>query len=226
MPDTALVIMARTPESRKVKTRLAASIGAAGATQLYSAFLSDLAQRFSGWDYALHWAYTSAGADFDEQLSHLTALDASLWSSFPQCGEDFADRLYRVFRTTRMQGFRHTIVIASDSPQISRETITHARRALDDVDLVLGPAEDGGYYLIAMREPHDVFHGIPMSTERVLRMTIDRARSLNLSIHLLETLFDVDELADLRRLTQLLQEQPDLAPATAAQLTQLLKEFV
>ncbi len=84
---------------------------------------------------------------------------------------------------------------------------------------MLGPAYDGGYYLIAMRGPHDVFRGIPMSTSRVAQMTIELARSQGLKVSTLETLFDVDELPDLLRLHQLLRADSSLAPATAAQLT-------
>ena len=118
-----------------------------------------------------------------------------------------------------------TIVVGSDSPQIRRDIVASARRALDEADVVLGPADDGGYYLIAMREPYDVFRNIPMSTSRVLQMTIELARSQGLKVSTLETLFDVDELPDLLRLAQLLQADSSLAPATAAQLANL-KELV
>jgi glycosyltransferase A (GT-A) superfamily protein (DUF2064 family) len=83
---------------------------------------------------------------------------------------------------------------------------------------VLGPADDGGYYLIAMRKPYDVFSGIPMSTAVVAQMTIEAARRQGLIVHLLETLFDVDELPDLQRLADLLTRDSTLAPVTAAHL--------
>ena len=86
---------------------------------------------------------------------------------------------------------------------------------------MLGPADDGGYYLIAMRSTHDVFSDIPMSTPIVLRMTIEAAPRQGLKVHLLETLFDVDELPDLLRLTRLLQDKRALAPNTADRLDQL-----
>jgi len=124
-----------------------------------------------------------------------------------------------------MRQFCRTIVIASDSPQISRAAILQAVQALETTDVVLGPAEDGGYYLIAMREPYDVFSGIPMSTEVVLQMTIEKAQQQRLSIHLLEPLFDIDEPPDLTRLAELLHQDSTLAPYTAACLAEL-KEYI
>lgn len=225
MSDTALVIMARYPEKGKIKTRLATHFGDNGTLQLYQAFLVDLAQRFAGWHYDLHWAYTPLDVDFDRCVATLASLDASLWYSFPQDGLELGARLHHVFRTTCARHFQNTIVIASDSPHMDREVISQAREALDRADLVLGPAEDGGYYLIAMREPHDVFSDIPMSTPAVLQMTIEKAQHLGLSVHLLKPLFDIDELADLARLAHVLQQERMLAPATAACLDILIKEL-
>jgi len=225
MSDTALVIMARYPEQGKIKTRLASHLGDNGTLQLYQAFLIDLAQRFAGWHYDLHWAYTPTDVDFDQCVATLASLDASLWQSFPQDGLELGTRLHHVFRTTDARRFENTIVIASDSPHLGRQVISQAREALDSADLVLGPAEDGGYYLIAMREPYDVFSEIPMSTPAVLQMTIEKAQGLGLSVHLLKPLFDIDELADLARLVDILQRERALAPATAACLDHLIKEL-
>src|SRR5258707_15096458 len=125
----------------------------------------------------------------------------------------------RLAHTDRM---RKTIVIASDAPHISHALISQAQEALDGADVVLGPAEDGGYYLIAMRKPHDVFSGIPMSTQHVLHMTVDKAHHLGLSVHLLEPLFDIDEFPDLFRLAHILQKEQPLAPATPACLAKFI----
>ena len=123
------------------------------------------------------------------------------------------------------RGYRGTIVISSDSPHISLEIVTQAREALDAADVVLGPADDGGYYLIAMRRPYDVFSGIPMSTSIVAQKTIELAESQGLKVHTLEHVFDIDELPDLVRLARLLERDSSLAPETAISLS-TLKEFV
>jgi hypothetical protein len=224
--DTALVIVARTPRLGEVKTRLAAKLGPLATLQVYQAFLTDLARRFApARDCALHWAYTPADGDFADDLARLVP-GVSIGTCFPQSGVDFASRLHQVFRETSTRAFARTIVISSDSPQVSHALISRTRQALDEYDVVLGPAEDGGYYLLGMREPHDLFTGIPMSTDQVLRLTIARARERSLSVHLLDTLFDIDELPDFLRLAGLLQADPSLAPATAACISQAMKELV
>ncbi|MDQ2887885.1 MAG: TIGR04282 family arsenosugar biosynthesis glycosyltransferase [Chloroflexota bacterium] len=219
MPDTALIIMARYPEAGKTKTRLARTLGAAEVARLYRAFLTDLARRFAGPHYALHWAYTPADADYQAFVQTLAPEQAQYMHSFPQQGSDFGARLLNAFQWTHDQGYQRTILIGSDSPQISGELIAQAEAALDEADLVLGPAEDGGYYLIAMRQPHDVFSGIPMSTDVVARMTLEAAARQNLTTRLLDPLFDIDELPDLLRLAHLLEANSARAPATAAYLT-------
>lgn len=228
MSKTALVMIARTPEEGKVKTRLAAAIGTSETLRLYKAFLCDLAQRFTGWQeeaYTVHWAYTPCEADFVQSLVDL-ALVARLGCCFPQSGPDLGSRLHHVFCTTVASGFQQTIVIGSDTPQLGREIIAQACQGLARADVVLGPAEDGGYYLIAMRKPYDLFSQIPMSTAQVLQMTIERAHCLGLSVHLLEPLFDIDELPDLLKLKALLEVQPELAPASAAVVFSLSEELL
>jgi uncharacterized protein len=219
MAETALVIMARYPQNGTTKTRLARALGDEETVQLYRAFLTDLARRFAGQKaYDLHWACTPAGMDFAALMAVLAPSLAQHMRFFPQEGDGLGERLHNAFRRMYAQGYRQTVVIGSDSPQIGTDTITKAGRALDKADVVLGPAEDGGYYLIAMRKPYDVFQGVPMSTSAVLRMTVELALSQDLAVNLQDTLFDVDELPDLERLADVLHTNAALAPATAALL--------
>jgi len=218
MSNTALVIMGRYPEPGKTKTRLGRTIGYDRAAILYQAFLTDLAQRFADQAYDLHWAYTPPEANFSAFIATLAPSYAQHMTCFPQQGADLGARLHHAFKETHKRGFERTILISSDSPHISLATVANAYKALDQADVVLGPAEDGGYYLIAMRQPHDVFTGIPMSTSVVSQMTIDLAHRQELLVRLLQPLLDVDELPDLLRLAELLQANPTLAPATAAHL--------
>ena len=226
MADTALVIVARYPQIGTTKTRLARTLGNEETVQLYRAFLTDLAHKFAGQPaYDLHWAYTPAEVDYAAFMAELAPSLARHMRFFPQEGDGLGERLYNAFRQTYAQGYERTVLIGSDSPQISVDTITEANRALDKADVALGPAEDGGYYLIAMRRPHDVFQGIPMSTNAVLRMTVELAQRQGLEVSLQETLFDIDELSDLERLAHVLRSDASLAPATAALLA-TTKEFV
>lgn len=218
--DTALVIMARYPVPGQTKTRLGRVIGDNEAADLYQAFLIDLAQRFASlMDYDICWAYTPATVDYQAYMQKLVPTLASSMHYFPQEGEDFNTRLLNAFKWTHAHGYQHTVLIGSDSPHISIAVVTQARAVLDEADVVLGPAEDGGYYLIAMHQPHDVFSGIPMSTSVVLSMTVEAARRQHLTVQQLETLFDIDEITDLQRLARLLDSNSTLAPATAAHLT-------
>ncbi len=225
MPDTALVVMARYPQAGTTKTRLARTIGDKETVRLYQAFLTDLAHKFAGHVCDLHWAYTPADVNY---LSFMATIAPSLTQhmhAFPQQGIDLGARLHHVFRWTHDREYQRTIIIGSDSPQISLKIVEQARKALDKADVVLGPADDGGYYLIAMRRPYDVFRGIPMSTGVVAQKTIELAQSQGLKVQTLEQLFDIDELPDLVRLAQLLKTDNSLAPKTAAYLA-AIKELV
>lgn len=222
MADTALVIVARYPEIGTTKTRLARTLGNEETVQLYRAFLTDLAQRFAGWqDFDLHWTYTPDGVDYAAFMAKLAPELVRHMRCFPQRGEGLGERLLHAFGWTHERGYERTVLIGSDSPHIGRDTVARARDALDTADVVLGPAEDGGYYLIAMREPHDVFRDVPMSTGAVLRMTCELAQRQGLEVSLQETLFDIDELPDLARLAQLLRTNAALASTTAAYLATL-----
>ena len=192
--DTALVVMARYPELGKTKTRLARTLGEQETLSLYRVFLSDIAQRHAGQEvYTLCWAYTPAEVDYQELVTTLVPEYATTMHYFPQQGADFGTRLHNAFRWTQTQGFEYTVLIGTDSPQISRESIYTARKALDEVDMVLGPSDDGGYYLLGMRVAHDVFSGIPMSTDVVAQMTLEAAQRQGLTVRLIDSLFDVDE---------------------------------
>lgn len=219
--DTALVIMARYPEMGKTKTRLARTLGDVETLSLYRAFLADLAQRHSGQAYTLCWAYTPAEVDYQSFVASLAPAYADKMRYFPQQGLGLGARLHNAFEWTKAQGFQHTVLIGSDSPHISREIIVRARAALDEVDVVLGPADDGGYYLIGMQTQYDVFSGIPMSTAVVTQMTIEAAQRQGLTVRLIDSLFDVDEQSDLVRLAQLLAADSTLAPVTAAHLANM-----
>src|SRR6266702_5001898 len=159
MPDTALVVMARYPEVGVTKTRLAQVIGVEEAVRLYRAFLTDLAQRFAGQPYDLHWAYTPNGVGYSAFMTTLAPSLVQYMRFFPPEGPELGARLHHAFRWTYERGYQRTIVISSDSPHIGRDIVARAREALDEANVVLGPADDGGYELMAVRRQHDFFRG-------------------------------------------------------------------
>jgi len=215
--------MARYPLPGTTKTRLARKLGDTTTLQLYQAFLSDLARHFAGSDYDLHWAYAPATADFAGYIASLVPDLADQTNCFPQTEADFGTRLLHAFQWTHQRGYPETILIGSDSPHVTPALLKQAQEGLQEADVVLGPADDGGYYLLAMREPYDLFSNIPMSTEMVTEMTLAQASNLGLTTRLIEPLFDIDEYDDLVRLSALLRTNSELAPVTAALIAQLDK---
>ncbi len=215
----ALVIVARYPEPGAVKTRLGAVIGHQRAAELYRAFLTDLSARFSAAARASHYQLCWACTGGQEAMASVLDPGASI---FPQRGGDFAERLFFIVEDMRRAGFRRLIISSSDSPQLPATAIQQAFTRLDCHDVVLGPAEDGGYNFVGLHldgKPPDLFRGIQMSTPKVLGQTVERATSLGLTVALLEPLFDVDEVEDLRRLHEFLRDRDTLlAPHTLAVL--------
>jgi len=212
-----LVAFARRPDPGRVKTRLARSIGDEPAARLYAAFVEDLRQRFADAPFAVRWAVAPPEQGFAARF----AVDPQ--HVFPQRGEDLGKRMSDAFRAMRERGFARCAVIGTDMPQLGVATVADAFARLDDADLVLGPAEDGGYYLIAARAPLAVFDGIAWGSPDVLAATLTRAAALGLRVSLLEPGFDVDDAADLARLESLLSipEARDAMPFTAAALNGL-----
>ncbi|MCG2735448.1 MAG: glycosyltransferase [Candidatus Methanoperedenaceae archaeon] len=99
------------------------------------------------------------------------------------------------------QGAEKVVMLDSDTPNLPSDLIREALSGLDDVDVVLGPCEDGGYYLIGMRSwVPDLFRGIPWSTADVTKMTVKKAQTLGLKVLLLERWYDVDTIMDIKRL--------------------------
>ena len=213
---TALVIMARYPAIGEVKTRLARAIGAERACALYRAFLGDLQARFGEQRRALVWAFHPPESDF-------AAVVAAGARCLPQRGGTLGERMHNGFRYLCGDGFGRVLMIGADVPHVRDEWLDEAEEHLERADVVLGPTADGGYYLIAMRAPHDVFTGIETSTPHVLTDTRRKAAESGLRVHLLPTSFDVDDEPDLLRLRALLADGGEALriPATAA----LLKEW-
>jgi len=120
-----------------------------------------------------------------------------------QRGADLGQRLSALLTGLLERGHVGAIAIDSDSPTLPGEYVAEAAQVLAErrCDLVLGPCEDGGYYLVGLGSPQRaLFEGIPWSTDAVFAMTLDKARARGLTVHILPRWFDVDTEADLRRL--------------------------
>jgi hypothetical protein len=194
----ALCIMAKAPEPGKVKTRLCPPLSPEDAAELYRCFLLDrIAQvrEVAGVEPVL--AYSPP-----ESVAVFVAL-APGFALLPQRGRDLTARLVAVCGQLFRSGSDVVILIDSDSPTLPTERLERAVAAMSggDHDLVLGPSDDGGYYLIGLRRPHpELFEDIPWSTPTVLEETERRAGALGLSATRLGAWYDVDTAADLARL--------------------------
>ncbi|MGI8912189.1 MAG: TIGR04282 family arsenosugar biosynthesis glycosyltransferase [Chloroflexota bacterium] len=206
-----LALVARYPRPGTVKTRLAAAMGPQPVYALYCAFLRDLAERLAGGPWRLHWLYTPEDEPFATWLG--TDQPASA-----QQGATFNERLLNGFHALGRQHGR-VIIMSSDSPQVPPELVAQGFTLLDQHDVVLGPCDDGGYYLIGMRAPHDLFTGIAMSTPTVLAETLALAQQQGSSTALLPPTFDVDDMDGLLALTGWLdRESSTELPRTRALL--------
>jgi rSAM/selenodomain-associated transferase 1 len=217
-PDV-LAIVAKYPRPGQVKTRLGASIGYMEAATLYRAFLADLAARFTRsaeeQGYSLRWACAPGSG----RLQEIVGMDATVHM---QRGVDFADRLYHLAVDMEAIGAQRLVILGSDSPHLAESQVQEAFLAIEPGQVVLGPAEDGGYYLIGFdftAGVPDFFRGIEMSTPRVLEETVARASALNFSVCLLSATFDVDGIDDLERLA--LKLEGTAAPVCACTLATL-----
>jgi glycosyltransferase A (GT-A) superfamily protein (DUF2064 family) len=121
------------------------------------------------------------------------------------------------FRKCFAMGYREVVVIGTDTPWMGAERVRKAFAELKANDVVIGPAEDGGYYLLGMRKfAPGIFRGIPWSTERVLELTLKVIVRGKLRGKLLRRDFDLDRPGDLKRARRMLKRRPRVAPALAA----------
>ena len=242
----ALAVMTKAPQAGRVKTRLVPPLTPEEAAELNKCFLRDTAtaissacsRRPAGDEGNRHGpgashseAATAACAiavytPFGAESAYNDILPAD-FSLLPQRGEKFGERLYFAAEDLFKCGFASACLIDSDSPTVAAENFAEAvellGRSKDPV--VLGPSDDGGYYLIGMKKPHrHLFEDIDWSTERVLNQTIQRATEIGLEAKLLPTGYDVDDGLSLRRLcNELLADtaSADIAPYTRQFLAKL-----
>ena len=210
--------MARAPVAGRCKTRLAPVLGARGAARLYAAMLAD---RIDAIDATPAARRALVAAPEDDGVEILTRLAPAGWEVIEQSGADLGARLASAFEALRETGW--TCLVDSDSPTLALPEIWPAlSSSIATADVVLGPCEDGGYYLVGMRVPEPrIFEGIPWSTGDVLAATRRRCEQLGLRVHELETAWDVDEPRDVERLSDVLSLAWERAPQTAAVLREI-----
>lgn len=210
----ALAVMAKAPVAGNVKTRLVPPLTHEQAAELSRALLADLlaqARSLRGAAYYLYYA----PADGEALMRPLAEADFSLKA---QRGAGLGERMENIFGELWAVGHRNVVLVGGDLPALPVEYVDQAFQWLMTPDrrVVLGPSEDGGYYLVGMNQPvPEIFHDMTWSHGQVLAKTLAKLAALNIPARQLPVWFDVDTAADLKRLRQ-------LDSAAAARLKQTL----
>jgi rSAM/selenodomain-associated transferase 1 len=199
-PDRCLAVFVRHPEPGKVKTRLARTYGDPFAAELYGYFVDDLLEALAPGNYHLEIFFTPAEREIEIRQRFGARFRCS-----PQEGEGLGDRMEKAFRSCFAKGFAATLLIGSDVPDLTAEVVEQAFQALENgQDVVVGPAFDGGYYLIGFRpDTFDpaVFTGMPWGENTVFEKTMNRLHARGYQLHLAPSWHDIDtekDLADLQ----------------------------
>jgi rSAM/selenodomain-associated transferase 1 len=221
--DNALLIIAKRPAAGQTKTRLSPPLAPDAAAALYECLLADtlaLARRAQGADLGI--LYLPEGSE--DYFARL-APDFSLTL---QQGAGLGERLDTALTALLARGYRRAVIMNSDGPSLPAEYLTAAFDALArGAEVVFGPSDDGGYYLVGASRPVPrLLRDVKMSTPTVLADTLALAATERLRVALLPPWYDVDEVADLRRLARELADAPvTVAPRTRAYLKELAFEL-
>jgi rSAM/selenodomain-associated transferase 1 len=207
-PRSAVAIMAKAPRPGEVKTRLCPPLSKEEAAALYRCFLLDKIAQVNALQTAapvLSYGPSDAKALFDD-------FTPGHFMLIPQVGNDLGARLFSTFDQLFRQGYMQVMAIDSDTPTLPNAYLEHALTLIahPGIDVVLGPTEDGGYYLIGLRRPHrQLFERMPWSTSGVLPETLRRSEAYGLNVACVEAWFDVDTPDDLKRLIASLARTDD-----------------
>ena len=179
--------MARPPELGKVKTRLAAAIGDEKTLRIYNVLLEKVKSiaTLIETETTFFWTHFPFPDDFAAFNNHV------------QSAGDLGVKMQSAFNAIALSPNDSMVMIGTDCYDLECEMIRNAFEGLKHVDVVIGPAMDGGYYLIGMKQVHkELFQSMPWSTSQLLETTILRMREMHLSFILLPTLRDIDEVTD------------------------------
>lgn len=206
-----LIIFAKEPEKGKVKTRLSGHLSAERCFKLYKAFLKDtlgLVKSLRRINKVLAYDLACARPRYLKRI-------ARNFIFYKQSGNNLGQRMHNAFLFARQMNSSKAVIIGSDSPNLPAKHIKDAFQQLDRNDIVLGPAEDGGYYLIGLKKPcAEIFRSIKWSSETVFAQTVENCQRLNKKIAILHKWYDVDDYIGLVRLKTDLKKEKKAAAWT------------
>jgi hypothetical protein len=195
MSDRALVVFVKHPAPGAVKTRLARAVGPGAAAELYRSLVEHvLASTTPGPGEFERLVFFDPPEARDEMRAWLPGVRL-----LAQAGGDLGARMSDATARAFARGASRVAVVGTDAPGLARNTVVSALDALGAADVAIGPSADGGYYLLALRQPRpELFAGIAWSTPSVALDTRARAAAAGLVVHELPVLRDVDTLEDVR----------------------------
>jgi rSAM/selenodomain-associated transferase 1 len=192
MKPHALIIIAKYPENGEVKTRIQ-GLNDSQRVALYTKLLEHTMRRLSSLpeiDTFIAYAPEDAGDYFSRFDVKLIALSKG----------DLGERMYEAFQNVFALGYRKASLVGADIPDLTGSIIQQSFHILTDHDLVFGPAQDGGYYLVGMSSLiQEVFIDVPWSSDKTLEKSLQQAKHYGYSAGLLETLYDIDTLEDVKK---------------------------
>ena len=199
-----IVVFARAPRLGQVKTRLASEIGPERALEIYRSMTEHVLAVVHpvGARIIVAHAPADAGPEMRAWLGANVTYE-------PQADGDLGERMASVFERRIADRADRVVIVGSDCPTVTVETITSALDALDGADVVFGPALDGGYYLVAARRLHRaLFRDVPWSSARTLDVSLIRAREAGQRVALLTPMRDIDTADDWRAYGERLPPHP------------------
>jgi len=199
MDDRCLLLFIRNPQKGKVKTRLAATIGDDVTLELYRQFVLSMLSTIKKGGFPFHICLHPKRA-----LNDLKGWLGPEYRYLPQRGRDLGERMKNGFLDTFTRGFEKVVLIGSDIPDLPPSFIEEAFASLSEMDAVIGPSYDGGYYLIGFKNESfspRVFEGIAWGTEKIFKGTIQILRDEKRKLYILPRWRDIDSIEDLKDLS-------------------------
>jgi hypothetical protein len=225
MTDNRCVLLfVKLPEKGRVKSRLARHIGQDAALALYESMALDVIDMLKRGRFPFRICYTPP-----EARDQMTGWLGREYDYLPQTGDDLGDRMDEAFARVFSTAVEEALLIGSDIPGLTTGIIEEAFASLAMNDAVIGPANDGGYYLIGFRKntfTPGIFHDMAWSTSAVFRATMDKLHDASRKVHVLPELTDVDTVEDLRALLSQVGNSPSERSRTLSFLVQLRNGIV
>jgi rSAM/selenodomain-associated transferase 1 len=212
------MLFVKLPEKGRVKSRLARHVGEDAALSLYENMVLDAIDMLKRGRFPFRICYTPP--DARDQMTEWLGRE---YYCLPQTGDDLGDRMDEAFADVFSGDVEEALLIGSDIPGLTTGIIEEAFASLVTHDAVIGPADDGGYYLIGFRKntfTPGIFHDMVWSTSTVFRITMDKLHDASRKVHILSELTDVDTVEDLKTLLSQVRGQASEPSRTRSFLEQ------